>query len=525
MNIGRYEVIRELGQGGMAIVYLAYDPNIKRQVAIKVLPKQFTFEPQFRARFQHEVEVVAKLENAAIVPVYDSGEHEDQPYIVMRYMPGGTLADRLGNGPIALTEIEPLFQRIGSALDYAHRSGVVHRDIKPGNILFDSQGEAFLSDFGIAKLAETSVAFTGTGNMVGTPAYMSPEQAMGEKNIDGRSDIYSLGVVLFEALSGKLPFVSDTPMGVAIAHIQEPVPSLLDHNPNLPQSFETIIRKAMEKKPAERYQTASELSQAIRSMGKSSSPGTMIEQPISSTIIESHASPSRVAVPAPNLSSTPPPTPVTKKSIFPKVLGGIGLMGLCLCVVVTGVFASRLLPGLFATPSTQVSAETPLAEATNEPAPTTFVPAVPTTMANAEIAAEGTVDVSSIYDSTFPASLAIDGDPTTSWFSAGPDEDGTTRYVWTGVQEDFIATIDLISNKDNEVAEFRSGYGFESVLIQVYDAQDQLVYEETVSLAGTPDPDIQITPNVVGQWIWIIFSGSEAQDRGGFAELKVGVVR
>ncbi|HND50526.1 MAG TPA: serine/threonine-protein kinase, partial [Anaerolineales bacterium] len=335
MNIGRYEVIRELGQGGMAIVYLAYDPNIKRQVAIKVLPKQFTFEPQFRARFQHEVEVVAKLENAAIVPVYDSGEHEDQPYIVMRYMPGGTLADRLGNGPIALTEIEPLFQRIGSALDYAHRSGVVHRDIKPGNILFDSQGEAFLSDFGIAKLAETSVAFTGTGNMVGTPAYMSPEQAMGEKNIDGRSDIYSLGVVLFEALSGKLPFVSDTPMGVAIAHIQEPVPSLLDHNPNLPQSFETIIRKAMEKKPAERYQTASELSQAIRSMGKSSSPGTMIEQPISSTIIESHASPSRVAVPAPNLSSTPPPTPVTKKSIFPKVLGGIGLMGLCLCVVVT----------------------------------------------------------------------------------------------------------------------------------------------------------------------------------------------
>ncbi|HNF93836.1 MAG TPA: hypothetical protein PLQ75_04210, partial [Anaerolineales bacterium] len=170
-------------------------------------------------------------------------------------------------------------------------------------------------------------------------------------------------------------------------------------------------------------------------------------------------------------------------------------------------------------------AETPLAEATNEPAPTTFVPAVPTTMANAEIAAEGTVDVSSIYDANFPASLSIDGDPTTSWFSAGPDVDGTTRFVWTGVQEDFIATIDLVSNKDNEVVEFRTDYGFESVLIQVYTAEDKLAYEETVSLAGTPDPDIQITPNVVGQWIWIIFSGSEAQDRGGFAELKVGVVR
>ena len=530
MNIGRYEVIKELGQGGMAIVYLAHDPNIKRQVAIKVLPKQFTFEPQFRARFQHEVEVIAKLENAAIVPVYDSGEYEDQPYIVMRYMPGGTLADRLEKGPLPLTEIEPLFQRIGSALDYAHSSGVVHRDIKPGNILFDSQGEAFLSDFGIAKLTEANVAFTGTGSMVGTPAYMSPEQAMGEKNVDGRSDIYSLGVILFETLSGQLPFMSDTPMGVAIAHIQEQVPSLLSHNPNLPRSFEAIIRKAMEKKPAERYQTAGELSKAIRSMGKSSSPGTLIEQPIGDTIIEAYAppiQPSRAATPAPKLSTTPPPAPVSKKSALPKIVGGIGLLALCLCFILTGVFASRLLPGLFATPATQVSAETPLPQVTtepiptNEPPPTAFVPIVP----DIEIASEGTVDASSIYDSTFPASLAIDGDPTTSWFSAGPDEDGITRYVWTGVQEDFIATIDLISNQDNEAVEFRTGYGFESVLIQVYDAQDQLVYEETVSLAGTPDHYIQITPNVVGQWIWILFSGSESPDRGGFSELKVGVVR
>jgi serine/threonine protein kinase len=542
MNIGRYEVIKELGQGGMAIVYLAHDPNIKRQVAIKVLPRQFTFEPQFRARFQHEVEVIARLENAAIVPVYDSGEHEDQPFIVMRYMPGGTLADRLEKGPLPLTEIDPLFQRIGSALDYAHRSGVVHRDMKPGNILFDSQGEAFLSDFGIAKLAEASVAFTGTGSMVGTPAYMSPEQALGEKNVDGRSDIYSLGVVLFEALSGQLPFNSDTPMGVAIAHIQEPVPSLLDRNPNLPRPFEAVIRKTMEKRPADRYQTAGELSHAIRSVGKSSAQGTMVEQPkgtalepargtvvepISGIGIEPQTSTNRPYTPAPNHYSPTPPAPVSKNTTLPKLLGGVGILAVCFCVVLTGVFASRLLPGLFATPSTQVSAETPLAQVTNEPiptnepAPTAFVPIVP----DIEIASEGTVDASSIYDSTFPAALAIDGDPTTSWFSAGPDEDGITRYVWTGVQEDFIATIDLISNQDNEAVEFRTGYGFESVLIQVYDAQDQLAYEETVSLTGTPDPYIQITPNVVGQWIWILFSGSESPDRGGFSELKVGVVR
>lgn len=530
MNIGRYEVIRELGQGGMAIVYLAHDPNIKRQVAVKVLPRQFTFEPQFRARFQHEVEVIARLENAAIVPVYDSGEHEDQPYIVMRYMPGGTLADRLGEGPLPLKEIEPLFQRIGSALDYAHRSGVVHRDLKPGNILFDSQGEAFLSDFGIAKLAEASVAFTGTGSMVGTPAYMSPEQALGEKIVDGRSDIYSLGVVLFEALSGQLPFKSDTPMGVAIAHIQEPVPSLLDRNPDLPPSYEAIIRKALEKKPADRYQTAGELAQAIGSIGKSSAPRTMIEQPMETvidpmggTVIESIAPGSRPAAPATNHYSSPPSAPVSKKSTLPKVLGGIGILGFCLCVVLIGVFASRLLPGLYASPSTQAPAETPLPVVDASPTPTVLesTPIVP----NAEIASEGAVDASSIYDPTFPASLGIDGDPTTSWLSAGPDADGTSTYVWTGVQEDFIATIDLISNRDHEVVEYRTGYGFESATIQVFNAQDQLVYEETVDLPGTPDPDIHITPNVVGQWIWFVFSGSEALDSGGFAELKVGVVR
>src|SRR5512134_3087592 len=138
MNIGRYEVIQELGQGGMANVYLARDPYIKRQVAVKVLPRQFTFDPEFRTRFQREAEVIATLEHSAIVPVYDFGEHEGQPFIVMRYMAGGTLADRLSNGPLPLDEIGRLFERVGTAVDYAHSKGVIHRDIKPGNILFDS---------------------------------------------------------------------------------------------------------------------------------------------------------------------------------------------------------------------------------------------------------------------------------------------------------------------------------------------------------------------------------------------------
>jgi len=169
MNIGRYEVVQELGQGGMAIVYLARDPYMKRQVAVKVLPRQFTFDPQFRTRFQREAEVIATLEQAYIVPVHDFGEDDNQPYIVMRYMSGGTLADRLNQGPLPIPEIATLFERIGSAVDYAHSLGVIHRDIKPGNILFDSRGEPCLSDFGIAKIAEATAAFTGTG-IIGTPA-------------------------------------------------------------------------------------------------------------------------------------------------------------------------------------------------------------------------------------------------------------------------------------------------------------------------------------------------------------------
>ncbi|MBC7875865.1 MAG: serine/threonine protein kinase [Anaerolineales bacterium] len=548
MNIGRYEIIKELGQGGMALVYLARDPLIKRQVAVKVLPRQFTFDPKFRARFQHEVEVIATLEHAAIVPVYDFGEFEDQPFIVMRYISGGSLADRLGHGPLPIPEIAALFQRIGSAIDYAHRLGVVHRDIKPGNILFDAQGEASLSDFGIAKLTESTAAFTGTGGMIGTPTYMSPEQALGGKNVDGRSDIYSLGVVLFEALSGQPPFNGDTPMGVAVAHINQPVPSLLERQPDLPPRFEAVIRKALDKDPAKRFQTASELAKAINDTGMRPIDGTIVEQPagtlnkpVHGTILEAYSPPPTPPPPVSVQSAYPssmPSQPIAKKSAMPKILGfgGIGVLALCLCVGVIGSYASGLIPNPFASPTeiaNTVASETPALSSdatetalpTSEPtiAPTDeiAIPSEPTT----EVAFEGDAGASSTFDPAFPPSLVIDGDLTTSWLSAGPDGDGTSTFVWTGIQEDLVYSIELISNRENQESEFRTNYGFGEVTIQLFNAADDMVFEETVNLDGTPDPDVIVYPNVVGQWVWLILRGSEASNSSGFAELRVNVVR
>ena len=170
-TIGRYEIKRELGRGGMSTVFHANDPRFKRDVAIKVLPREFLHDPLFRARFEREAETIAALEHPGIVPVYDFGEDDGQLYLVMRYMGGGSLSDRLEKGPLSLTRTVSILQRIAPALDKAHGLGVVHRDLKSANILFDEDDNGFLSDFGIAKLTETSFGLTGTGSMIGTPAF------------------------------------------------------------------------------------------------------------------------------------------------------------------------------------------------------------------------------------------------------------------------------------------------------------------------------------------------------------------
>ncbi len=270
-RIGRYEISSLLGFGGMASVYLAQDPDVQRGVAIKLLPLKFTFAPEFRQLFAHEARVVAGLRHEAIVSVFDFGEHQDQPFLVMQYLSGGTLNEQLPpNQPLALKRLTPIIDRVAAGLDAAHHKNIIHRDIKPGNIIFNAEDEAFLSDFGIAVLSEAGAGTAATEHYAGgTPRYMSPEQATavlaGEKvQVDGRSDIYGLGIVIFQALTGRVPFDNRSPIEQMKAHIAQPIPKLRDLNSALPSRLQPIINRALAKDPADRHATASELAQDLR---------------------------------------------------------------------------------------------------------------------------------------------------------------------------------------------------------------------------------------------------------------------
>ena len=257
-QLGPYRLVEPIGEGGMATVYRAYQPSMDRFVALKILPAHYATDPSFMERFRQEARVIARLEHPNIIPVHDFGEQDNITYLVMRYLQAGSLKDILRAGPLPLADTVRVTTQVAGALDYAHRQGIIHRDIKPANVLIDADGNAFLTDFGIAKMLEGNIGLTATGGAVGTPAYMAPEQSLGEP-VDARSDIYALGVTLYEMLTGRAPYDADTPVAVILKHLHEPLPLPRQFNPDIPEQVERVVLRAMAKARNDRFASASEM--------------------------------------------------------------------------------------------------------------------------------------------------------------------------------------------------------------------------------------------------------------------------
>ena len=263
---GRYQVLKRLGGGGMAQVYLGFDPRLRRQVAIKVITALLNNQAM-RERFEQEAVAMAQLSHQSIVPIYDFGDDSDgYPYLVMRLMRGGSLAERLKQqGVFSLAEVAQLLERLAPAIDFAHGLGMVHRDLKPLNILLDQQGNPYIADFGLVKLLNASIPWTKSGKMMGSPPYMSPEQGRGLE-IDEQTDIYALGVITFELLTGKWPYQAENALGFIYQHSFNEIPNICALNPKLPTALQPIIERVLAKAPKDRYATAGEFAAAIKGL-------------------------------------------------------------------------------------------------------------------------------------------------------------------------------------------------------------------------------------------------------------------
>lgn len=263
-QLGNYQILEEIGRGGMAVVYRAYQPSLNRDVAIKVLPPQLSFDQQFVERFQREAKAAARLRHPNIVVIHDVGHYDGIYYIVMEYLEGRTLKQLIEQeGPLSTERAAAVVGQVAAALDYAHQQGVVHRDVKPANIFVGKGDQVTLTDFGIAKAASDSEQLTRTGMLMGTPEYMAPEQAEGGP-VDHRTDLYALGIVLYQMLAGRVPFRSTTPHATLHAVIYEAPPPPQQLNPALSSAVEAVILRAIAKQAGQRFQSGAQLAKALR---------------------------------------------------------------------------------------------------------------------------------------------------------------------------------------------------------------------------------------------------------------------
>ncbi len=401
-SIGRYRLLRDLGQGAAAHVYLARDPTSGRQVAVKLLAGAYTADPSFPAHFERALKVLAALDHPYLVPVHDFGREEDQFYVVQRYMPGGTLADRLDGRPMLLAEVVPILQRLSDALDTAHLAGVFHGDFNPAHVLFDVNGRAFITDLGLAPLLQgggtatqpslPGLAGTPTSGWERfvTPAYMSPEQVLDE-GADSRSDVYALGVMLYEMLTGRQPYVAATPEDVIRQQVEDPVPQLsqaLLARLVLPEEFNQVMARALSKQRDLRYPTAGVLAEAMRSvflMTPAPMPPMSPAAPLEPARFEPEPIAAPPRPPPPTLLAfeptgrepaeilrSEPPEPPARPRAYLWGLGGIGL------VVVIGLLGLARWTNLGGWGLAPTPTATPTATVT-QPATATFTATAPPT--------------------------------------------------------------------------------------------------------------------------------------------------
>ena len=275
--LGRYRVIEQLGRGGMATVFRCHDPNLDRYVAVKVLPSYYTEDPTFVARFTQEAQTVARLNHPNILQIYDFGEDKGYTFIVTEIVLGGDLQDKLGDEALSTEEALGFMRPLAEALDYAHGQGIIHRDLKPANVLIDTDGRPILADFGLARMLESTTRFTQASQALGTPEYMSPEQAMGA-DADHRSDLYAFGIMVYQMLVGQTPFRADTPAATLMAHVHRPLPLPTGLNPNIGPRLEATLLKALAKDPNDRFQSAVDMVRSISvatGQGEEAAPGDM----------------------------------------------------------------------------------------------------------------------------------------------------------------------------------------------------------------------------------------------------------
>lgn len=361
-TVGKYRIVARLGRGGMAEVYKAYQPGLDRYVGIKVLHAHLVDDKDFIGRFEREALAVAKLRHANIVQAVDFDREGDMYFMAMEFIDGPTLKDEIkarkaAGKPYNLKEVARIFTALCSAIDYAHARGMVHRDLKPANVMINQEGQVVLTDFGIARIIGAT-QYTQTGALSGTPAYMSPEQGQGERG-DARSDIYSLGVMLYELVTGVVPFDGDTPFAVIMKHIGEPLPLPTKLNRELSEGVERVILKAMSKSPEDRYQTAGEMAKALRDAigltpGEESMPLTIVapkpqiheiehsKEPLTATqqaATKKNAEDGATVVTAAQATATTAAPPAKSLPMLPILIGG-GVVVLILAGVI-GMFALR----------------------------------------------------------------------------------------------------------------------------------------------------------------------------------------